>query len=123
MREQVMFSNDWFFNVAYEEGMEKSQSLEGFESVNLPHSNVELPYNYFHEEDFQIVTIYKKPLSLSEDLKDRLLFIHFEGVMAYAKVYLNGELLVRSNHLGYLLDFELDFLDLLLEHLELSRKY
>lgn len=93
MREQVMFSNDWFFNVAYEEGMEKSQSLEGFENVNLPHSNVELPYNYFHEEDFQIVTIYKKSLSLSEDLKDRLLFIQFEGVMAYAKVYLNGELL------------------------------
>ena len=93
MREVLLISNDWYYNKEYMEGMEKSNNLEGFEKVNLPHANIELPYNYFHEEDFQFVSCYKYPLNLKEEYKGKVVIVHFEGVMAYAKVYLNGQFL------------------------------
>ncbi|MGB4387183.1 MAG: glycoside hydrolase family 2 TIM barrel-domain containing protein [Caldicoprobacterales bacterium] len=105
MREILLMSNNWYYNKEYQEGMEKSGSLEGFEKVNLPHTNVELPYNYFNEEDFQIVSCYKYPLDLKEEYKDRIVYVHFEGVMAYAKVYLNGEFI--GEHKGGYTPFDI----------------
>lgn len=100
MREVRLISNDWYYNEKYEEGMDKSNCLLDFEKVNLPHTNVELPYNYFHEESFQIISCYKYPLNLNKEHKDRVIYLHFEGVMAYAKVYLNGQL-VGEHKGGY----------------------
>jgi len=90
MRRIISLNNNWYFKKQYEQGLEKSNNLEGFEIVHLPHTNVELPYNYFDERLYQIVSCYKYPLCLSKEYKDNIIYVHFEGVMAYAQVYLNG---------------------------------
>ncbi|HZJ82575.1 MAG TPA: glycoside hydrolase family 2 TIM barrel-domain containing protein, partial [Clostridia bacterium] len=105
MRKVISLNNGWYFKRDYEEGLEKSNSLEGFEEVNLPHTNVELPYNYFHEKSFQIVSCYKYPIELGEEDKGRILYVHFEGVMAYAKVFLNGAFL--GEHKGGYTPFDI----------------
>ena len=91
MREIIALNNNWFFNAEYKQGMEALGSLEGFQVVNLPHTNVETPYNYFDENIYQIISCYKYPLNLSKELQNKLLYIRFEGVMAYAKVFLNSQ--------------------------------
>lgn len=90
MRNIFSINNNWYYRNSYEDGLENINSLYGFEKVNLPHANVELPYNYFDEKAFQIVTCYKYPLKVSKEYKRKVIYVHFQGVMAYAKVYLNG---------------------------------
>jgi len=100
MREIIPINNNWYFKADYEEGYEKVDDLVGFEKVNLPHTNVELPYNYFDEKMYQIKSCYKYPLHISEEYQGKAIYIHFEGVMAYSQVYLNG-LYIGEHKGGY----------------------
>lgn len=58
--------------------------------VDLPHTNVELPLNYFSEERFQIKSTYEKIFSIDEFDEKMRYFLYFEGVMAQADIYVNG---------------------------------
>nr|P26257.1 RecName: Full=Beta-galactosidase; Short=Beta-gal [Thermoanaerobacterium thermosulfurigenes]AAA23249.1 beta-galactosidase [Thermoanaerobacterium thermosulfurigenes]CAA38462.1 beta-galactosidase [Thermoanaerobacterium thermosulfurigenes] len=100
MRKIIPINNNWYFKADYEEGYEKVDDLRSFENVNLPHTNIELPYNYFDEKMYQIKSCYKYPLHISEKYRDKVIYIHFEGVMAYAQVYLNG-LYIGEHKGGY----------------------
>lgn len=100
MRKIVPLNNNWYYNSQYEKGLEKSSVTKGFEKVNLPHTNVELPYNYFDEKAFQFISCYKYPLSISEEYREKAIYLHFEGVMTYARIYLNG-LFVGEHKGGY----------------------
>ena len=65
-----------------------------FVKVQIPHTNKELPYNYFDEKIFQFVSCYRKTFRLPKDAftGKKHIFITFEGAANYAKVYLNGRL-------------------------------
>jgi len=112
MREVIRLNNEWRFVKNYKESMERSNPLEGFEIVNLPHTNVELPFNYFDEKDFQIVSCYQKSFAIDKSKKDKVAVIRFEGVMTYAKVYVNGVFV--GEHKGGYTPFEFD----ITEHIE-----
>jgi beta-galactosidase len=105
MRNVIHLNNNWFYKPHYERGLENLISIEGFERVNLPHSNIELPYNYFDEKKFQFISCYKYPLSIPEEFKGKVIYIHFEGVMAFAQVYLNGAFL--GEHKGGYTPFDI----------------
>jgi len=105
MRKIIPINNNWYFKTHYEQGMESSESIQEFETVHLPHTNVELPYNYFDERVFQTVSCYKYPLNLSKEYKGKVLYLHFEGVMAYARVYLKGKLI--GEHKGGYTPFDI----------------
>lgn len=55
--------------------------------VNLPHSNKEVPYNYFDEKIYQFISYYEKELFVEEE-GDRQ-FLVFDGVMTAFKIYIN----------------------------------
>lgn len=69
------------------------------ERVHLPHTNKVLPYNNFSEQDYQFVSSYQQVFTFQKAPKKRYI-LHFEGVMAYADVYLNKKL-VTSHKGGY----------------------
>ncbi|MBN2656347.1 MAG: glycoside hydrolase family 2 protein [Spirochaetales bacterium] len=77
-----------------------------FSEVNIPHSNIEVPFNNFPEEIYQFESCYRKSLWLDKWHDDEMVFIHFEGVMTYAKVYLNGQYL--GEHKGGYTGFRID---------------
>ncbi|MCP4403127.1 MAG: glycoside hydrolase family 2 protein, partial [bacterium] len=77
-----------------------------FMEVTIPHTNVEVPYNYFDETISQIVSCYRNAFDLDQAYRGKQIFLDFEGVMAYAEVYLNGELL--GSHKGGYTPFSLD---------------
>lgn len=85
--------NGWYYNSEYSEGMELSRDMAGFTKVLLPHANVELPFHYFDEKQFQIISCYKNYFESPLLEANQTAVLQFEGVMTYAKVYLNGQYL------------------------------
>lgn len=75
MRETLDFNDGWLF--------------EGAE-VRLPHTAVELPFNYFDETTYQRPFAYEKTLTPDPSWEGREVTIHFEAAMANARVLLNG---------------------------------
>ena len=98
MRFTQPLNDNWLYLPAYRDGCEKTDfSEKDFASVRLPHTNIELPYNNFDERDSQFVSCYRRRIRVVPQ-DGRRVFLHFEGVMAAAKVYFNGAFL--QEHLG-----------------------
>ena len=70
------------------------------ESVRLPHTNVELPFNYLDERDYQFVSVYEKVVDIPKDADGKLVFLTFEGAAHKAEVFVNDELATTHNN-GY----------------------
>ena len=100
MREIIELNNGWYYKAEYYEGMERQEDMTGFTRVNLPHTNIELPYNYFDEKCYQFQSCYKYLLRLPRHAQGKVCYLHFSGVMAYARVYLNGSF-VGEHRGGY----------------------
>lgn len=83
----------------------------GFARVHLPHSNVELPLNYFSERRTQFASWYRKSIKTPSRPEGARVFVDFDGVMMSAWVYVNGRL-VRTNRGGYA-GFSADITDFL----------
>src|SRR3954452_8868248 len=78
----------------------------GFERVTVPHANRTFPWHSFDDRDYQFTSIYRRHFVLPEGLKDRRIFVDFEGVMAAATVTLNGETL--GEHRGGYTPFSIE---------------
>ena len=68
--------------------------------VDIPHTVKELPFNYLNEEDYQFISTYTKTIKLENELRDKHLFLRFDGVGHKAEIYVNGTLLL-TNNCGY----------------------
>lgn len=112
MKKLIRLNNDWHYCPEFNEGMVTNENLAAFKPVNLPHTNVELPYNYFDEKAYQIVSCYKKTFEVKLTQKESL-HVRFEGVMAVADVYINGHYV--GQHLGGYTPFEYDITNFLVE--------
>lgn len=87
-----------------------------FKDVNLPHANIELPYNCFDEKSYQFVSCYRKTLAFSDTYDGKNVFIDFEGVMSYAKIYLNAHFI--GEHKGGYTPFSIN----LTKHIDFNRE-
>lgn len=103
MERKQRINDQWFFSDTYEKGRERETELSRFEAVQLPHNTVRLPYQYFDEKRYQKETCYFRKLQLNPSVRN---MIRFEGVMAVAHVYLNGEYLMT--HKGGYTPFEVE---------------
>jgi len=106
MYSRTRLNNDWYYYRDYNPGMESGHLIKNFDSVCLPHANIELPYNYFDETDYQFCSSYCRRLPELVLKQGQFARIRFEGVMASTTVYLNGMLL--GEHLGGYTPFEFD---------------
>lgn len=71
-----------------------------WEQVDLPHTNIQLPYNYLDEKAYQFISCYAKELYAPQEWADKKVLLNFEAVMTYARVYCNGTL-VAEHKGGY----------------------
>ncbi len=85
MLERVYFNFDWDFNG---------------ELVNIPHTVCEIPYNYVNENDYQMISEYKKDIFIDNNYLGKNLFLTFEGVAHKSEVYINNKLVI-TNNCGY----------------------
>ena len=77
-----------------------------FTQVQLPHTVKEVPYHYFDEKIYQFSSCYRKKFSVSSQLQGMRLFIDFDGVMCYAKVFVNGHCV--GEHTGGYVPFSVE---------------
>lgn len=89
MRSVFPFNDAWVFREGFSAGT--AGGLGEGEPVTLPHNAVELPYNYFDERAYQRPFTYQRIIRSSPDFENREVSVLFEGAMADAVVYLNGE--------------------------------
>lgn len=107
MREQILLNQGWEFAPLWrDEFIQPGVGAEGFVRVNLPHMNKEIPYNYFDERDYQFVSCYRRSFTYKASWAGKRVLADFDGVMAYAEVYLNGKLV--GSHKGGYTPFEVD---------------
>ncbi|GMQ58213.1 glycoside hydrolase family 2 protein [Vallitalea sediminicola] len=110
MHRNISFNNDWLYTERFEEKyIENKFDDSFFDRVMLPHANKTIPYNYFDERDYQFVSCYRKHFSIDDKCKGKSLFIDFEGVMTYAKCFVNGE--YAGEHKGGYTPFSIDITD------------
>lgn len=62
----------------------------GFDRVTIPHTNLRVPWHSFDERSYEFVSIYRRRLRIPPDIRDRRVFVDFEGVMTASTVWLNG---------------------------------
>lgn len=88
MRIIETFNKDWTFRASFEPGF-ASASQPG-ETVQLPHTAVELPYNYFDEKSYQKAFTYQKVIAWEPRFEGKEVSLVFDAAMADSVVYLNG---------------------------------
>ncbi len=103
MRAVHPFNYDWLYT-PQQVGDDTPDS--DFESVILPHTNIELPWHNFKDSEYQFISTYRKRFTLPEPLEGRRLYIDFEGVMTAATVSINGH--TFEEHKGGFVPFSYD---------------
>ncbi|WP_064712254.1 glycoside hydrolase family 2 protein [Rhizobium bangladeshense] len=98
MRSVVSFNEGWSFHEGF--GQRLLESFDGAKSISLPHTAVELPFNYFDEKSYQRVFTYQKVLRWLPEFEGREVSLVFDAAMADSVVYLNGEEIVAHKD-GY----------------------
>lgn len=98
MRSVSSFNFDWQFHQGFSTAL-ASTSSDG-EAVVLPHTAVELPFNYFDETSYWRAFTYQKIIHADAGWSGREVSIVFDGAMADAVVYLNGQEIVAHKD-GY----------------------
>ncbi|MEM6383223.1 MAG: glycoside hydrolase family 2 TIM barrel-domain containing protein [Pseudomonadota bacterium] len=98
MYSRKRLTEGWVFKPGFEEAWTRS-SLSGT-PVALPHTAVELPWNYGDETLYQRSFTYQRTVERPADLGADPLFVVFEAAMADTHVWLNGHL-VATHRDGY----------------------
>ena len=88
MRIHESFNGDWTFRHGFTPGTVGAR-IEG-ETVRLPHSAVELPYNYFDETSYQKPFTYQKRFDWRPEFEAQEVSVVFDAAMADSVVWLNG---------------------------------
>ena len=98
MRSGTAFNDGWMFHQGFSTAL--TTALAPGEAVSLPHNAVELPFSYFDERTCQHAFTYQKAFDADPAWGDQEVTLVFDGAMADAVVYLNGEQLVAHKD-GY----------------------
>lgn len=92
MSSKLTLNNGWEFTKEFtKELLERTYDSDKLEEVRLPHSNCEMPYNYFDESIYQMTCGYRRKLWVPEEWKGKCVLLTFEGVAHYAEVFINGK--------------------------------
>ena len=65
------------------------QNFDDFQTVHVPHTVKELPYDCFDEHMYCFLSTYVRSFELPQ-LRDKRILVEFEGVSAYYELYVNG---------------------------------
>ncbi|MEG1410618.1 MAG: glycoside hydrolase family 2 TIM barrel-domain containing protein [Terrisporobacter sp.] len=101
MNKRIYLNDNWRFLKSFKKEMcEINYDESNLDIVRLPHANVEIPYNYFDENSYEMISGYRKKLHIDELWKDKNMLLTFEGIAHVAKVYINN-ILVSTHKCGY----------------------
>src|SRR5271156_3273143 len=87
----LLMNRNWLFSrSAVPEARGKDFDDSNFERVVIPHTNLPRPWHSFDDKDYEFVSVYRRHFKLPPGVRDRRVFVDFEGVMTASTVWLNG---------------------------------
>lgn len=97
---RIYINDGWLFAREFKEEYKNGIVDSDMKEIRIPHTTRELPFNYFTEEEYQMLSAYRKVIFAPAEWKDKRVLITFEGAAHYAVVYLNGEK-IGDHYSGY----------------------
>ncbi len=95
---RIHLNDGWKFCETFEAGMEAyGYDDQEFAEVRLPHTVKELPFHYFDEQEYQMVSCYRKHFFVPQGWKGKRLLLTVDGAAHDACLYINGELVARHS--------------------------
>lgn len=104
---KIYLNEDWRFTEHFSETLLQADFDENaLETIRLPHTCKELPYNYFDEEMYQMVSGYRRILSVPEDWQNKAVLFTCEGAAHESTLFVNGtEVMTHScGYTGFTVD-------------------
>ena len=98
-------NRDWKFVVGFAKHYVDEFPTD-HQNVQIPHNAVDLPCNYFSENDFQGIFTYQKEFELDKVPSHKVALLQFDGIMCKGHVYVNG--VDFGEHPSLYLPFEVD---------------
>lgn len=110
MRHSLQLNFNWRYRPDFQaDYLDREYDDSHWLSVDIPHTNIELPYNHFDEAQYQFISCYRKQFRLSQPLHQQRAYLTFHGVMLACEVYLNQQKV--GEHKGGYTPFTLDITD------------
>ena len=110
---KIYLNEAWKFTEAFTQQLTLADYDERtLESVRLPHTCKTLPYNYFDENLYQMISGYRRILSVPEIWKGKSVLLTCEGAAHEATLFVNGKE-VMTHSCGYT-GFSVDISDYLI---------
>ena len=97
---RIYINDAWLFSEEFKDEYINGTTDKHMKEVRIPHTVKEIPFNYFSEDEYQMVSAYCKTLFAPAEWKSKRIFITFEGAAHYAEVFLNGEK-IGEHYSGY----------------------
>ena len=107
MAERIYLDNDWLFTDSFCEDIINDDSKDSsFTMVRIPHTVKELPFHYFDEHEYQMVSGYVRTFKALKKWQGKTILLTFDGAAHEATVYLNGEELTvhKSGYTAFSID-------------------
>ena len=99
--ERLYLNNEWKFSEVFSEEMtQPAFDDKKMQDVRIPHTVKELPFHYCDENDYQMVSGYRRIIKAPKKWSGKALLLTFEGIAHDAVVFVNGAK-VAEHHTGY----------------------
>ena len=92
MGKRIYLNEKWQFCENFEtEMITMEYDDSSMQNVRIPHTCKELPYHYFDEEIYQMVSAYRRYIKVPADWMGKRVLLTFEGVAHACEIYVNGK--------------------------------
>ncbi|MBQ2086172.1 MAG: glycoside hydrolase family 2 protein [Oscillospiraceae bacterium] len=103
----IPINNDWEFTAEWDDSF-LEYSSEGI-PVRIPHTVTELPLHYADSRDYEMVSGYRRKITVPQEAAGKRLFAVFEAAAHIATVYVDRREIMT--HLGGYTSFEVELTD------------
>ena len=104
---RIFLNENWKFTEQFSEELcLLAGEVDGLVDVRLPHTCKELPYNYFDENAYQMVSGYRRILSVPSEWEGKSVLFTCEGAAHETVVYVNGQVVCKHScgYTGFTVD-------------------
>lgn len=103
---RIYLNDDWKFTEQFTEELCQAVEADGLIDVRLPHTCKELPYHYFDENAYQMVSGYRRILSVPAEWEGKSVLFTCEGAAHETVVYVNGQVVCKHacGYTGFTVD-------------------
>ena len=85
----IALNNNWEFTPEWSESFLRWKDGKN-EKVRIPHTVKMLPQHYINEKDYQMISGYRRRISVPKKAEGKRVFLQFDGAAHIATVYVNG---------------------------------